>query len=778
MATRKTWAPKVATIALGVLALCGLYAARLYSYLLFHALAETFSIVVACSIFMLVWNGREFIENNCLIVLGVAYLFVGATDLVHTLAFPGMGVFHDHGADLPTQLWVGARGLEAAALLVGPLMLRRSKRPGLWLACSGGVFALLLASIFWWDIFPTAYASGGLTPFKKGAEYVICGLLVVSGLILYRRRQHFETQVLHLLLASVGVTIAAELLFTMYTDPHGTANLLGHFFKIVSFYLIYKGVVQNGLVRPYSLLFRELSRRERQLQKAHTELEEHVQRRTEELRAEVAERRRMEQELRRANDLLESAFSSIHILIAYLDPQLNFVRVNQAYAEAHGHAADHFPGKNLFDLACGEAHRETFERAAHMAESYFAFEEHFEHGGEPLRGNDYWDWSLQPVRGEGGETEGLVLCMINATERRHAQQALRESEERFRRLVENAHDIIYCWRLEPQFSVDYISPASASVMGYGPEEFYATPSLALQIVHPGDRAKYRRILRDAGSAQGPYEVRLIARDGRTIWTEQTLVPVAEEPGHVVAVQGVARDITERKEDESRILAYQRQLRSLASEVLLAEERERRRIAADLHDGVGQTLAAARMRLAALSSAQQPDAEQELSALRDLIDSTIKDTRSLTFEISPPVLYELGLEPALEWLCEQVSKRYGMAVRFVAEKGGSQLSEDLRVVLFRAVREALANASKHADADRVVVTMRREDSALALTVADDGKGFDTSVLNEEHNAGYGLFHIRERLGHMGGLVRIDSRPGDGTMLLMRVPIAQPATQRSD
>ena len=176
----------------GILVLFGLYLTSLYSYPLFHSLAEIFSIVIACGIFMIAWNSRQFLDNNFLLFIGIAYLFVGAFDLIHTLAYKGMGVFQGYETNLPTQLWIAARYMESISLLIAPLFLRRKLKLNV-------VFLVLLSalplcySIFYWNIFPICFVEGvGLTPFKKISEYIISLILLASIALLLKNRREFD----------------------------------------------------------------------------------------------------------------------------------------------------------------------------------------------------------------------------------------------------------------------------------------------------------------------------------------------------------------------------------------------------------------------------------------------------------------------------------------------------------------------------------------------------------------------------------------------------------
>jgi PAS domain S-box-containing protein len=248
--------------------LVGLYLSSHYSYLLFHSLAELFSIVIAVGVFAIAWNSRRFLENNYLLFLGIAYLFVGLTDLLHTLAYKGLGVFPGYGANLPTQLWIAARYLESVSLLLAPWFLNRRLNPAGVFAAYFLAFALVLLSIFSWQIFPVCFVEGvGLTPFKKGSEYLICGLLAGALAFLWRERAEFDRHVFNLIVWSIILTMGSELAFTFYVSVYGLSNFVGHILKILSFYLIYKALIETGLVKPYNLLFRNLKLSEEALRK-------------------------------------------------------------------------------------------------------------------------------------------------------------------------------------------------------------------------------------------------------------------------------------------------------------------------------------------------------------------------------------------------------------------------------------------------------------------------------------------------------------------------------
>jgi PAS domain S-box-containing protein len=252
---------KVGSVALAVLLLVGLYVASEYNYLLFHTVVEVFSVVVACTFFFIAWNARRMMDNNYLLFLSIAYFFVAGFDLIHAVTYKGMGVVPTGGANLPTQLWIAARYLQSGSILAAPLFMGRELRAYRVLGAFTVISALILASIFWWQVFPECYVEGvGLTAFKKISEYVICIMLVAGLLLLVRIRRHFDRRVFLLLAVSFVLTIGSELAFTFYVSVYGFSNLIGHYFKLIAFYALYKAVIETGLRKPYNLLFRELNR--------------------------------------------------------------------------------------------------------------------------------------------------------------------------------------------------------------------------------------------------------------------------------------------------------------------------------------------------------------------------------------------------------------------------------------------------------------------------------------------------------------------------------------
>lgn len=267
----------------------GLYFTSWINYLLFHTLAEGFSIVVGCSIFVIAWNSKKYIRNPYLLFIGIAYLFIAIIDLLHTLAYKGMPIFTDYDY-YANQLWIGARYLESVTLLLAFFFLRDEKLPrvNVIFAVYLAVTALLIAAVLYWKVFPVCFVEGsGLTPFKVFSEYIICGILTVALLVLQKNRHRFEPKIYRLICWSILCTIVSELAFTFYISNYGLSNLIGHYFKIFSFLLIYLALIKTGIEKPFELIFLDLDRVNRELSR-----EVEVRARTEREKEELIEKLR------------------------------------------------------------------------------------------------------------------------------------------------------------------------------------------------------------------------------------------------------------------------------------------------------------------------------------------------------------------------------------------------------------------------------------------------------------------------------------------------------
>ncbi len=382
-----------------------------------------------------------------------------------------------------------------------------------------------------------------------------------------------------------------------------------------------------------------------------------------------------------------------------------------------------------------------------------------------------------------GELDQLARTfdeMAEALEQQATQ--LSQAETKYRTLVEQLPVIAYIARPDEARSTLYISPQVQSILGFSPEAWIADPLLWLRQIHPEDRLRaldgFLKSGPDRGAGGFQAEYRIFSSDGRMLHIHDEALMVHEEGGGRRSLHGVMRDVTEQKQAQVQLLGYQEQLRSLASSLSLAEERERRRIATDLHDRVGQTLAVSKVKLGVLKETLSAAGQDQcIDDIRHLLEQAIQETRSLIFEISSPLLYELGLEAALEWLAEKMEKQHSLSSRYRDDGHPKLLDDDIRVLLFQAANELLVNVVKHARARHVEISTKRDGDKILVVVEDDGIGFEPAQMSSwwGKNQGFGLFSIRERLKYVGGSLNVDSQPGKGTRITLIAPLRGPGDQ---
>jgi signal transduction histidine kinase len=248
--------------------------------------------------------------------------------------------------------------------------------------------------------------------------------------------------------------------------------------------------------------------------------------------------------------------------------------------------------------------------------------------------------------------------------------------------------------------------------------------------------------------------------------------IREERDLLDTVGRQIENVIQLREAEEKLLLYQNQLRKMASQLSLTEESARRQFAAYLHDQIGQMLFAAKIKLGRVrAKIPYADEQESFDAIIAMIEQAIKDTRTLTFEMSIPILYELGIEAALEWLVEQTNADSDIAVTFTGDKQKKPLDEEVSVVLFRAVQELLTNVRKHAQAQNAEIAIQTDGTQVLIRVKDDGVGFTPEDLNPsgQEKYGFGLLSLRERLTLLGGCITIESTPHHGTEIALMVPL---------
>jgi PAS domain S-box-containing protein len=344
---------------------------------------------------------------------------------------------------------------------------------------------------------------------------------------------------------------------------------------------------------------------------------------------------------------------------------------------------------------------------------------------------------------------------------------VRDSEVRFRTIFEKSPLGIAL--LDENWRIVASNPALQELLGYGQEELRHQEFR--EFIQTGEAGGCQEVLqglaagvRQACKIEGNYR----RKNGQLSWGRLSLSSSVAAEGPLVI--GMLEDISEQKQAEAEIRDYRGKLRSVALQLSLAEEQERRRLATELHDKVGQILALAQIKLGALREAAPAGLTGAMEEVRQLLDQTIRYTRSVTFELSPPILYDLGFEAAVEWLAELIQERSGIRLQVTADHSPKPLNDDSRVLLFHLVRELLLKVVKEARAKNILVLIKRSLAEVQVSIENDGVGWDpragSPLLSPN---GLGLFGIRERLQYLGGRLEVDFEPGHGSRVTLVAPL---------
>ncbi len=349
----------------------------------------------------------------------------------------------------------------------------------------------------------------------------------------------------------------------------------------------------------------------------------------------------------------------------------------------------------------------------------------------------------------------------------------REIEEERDRLFNLSVDMLGISDFEGNFQ--QVNPAWVRILSWSRDDVMSRP--LTDFIHPDDRAAFAAYLLrlQAGEPVRDLELRAQCRDGSFRWISWSSFPLPDRR----RIFTVARDVTEKKEADARLEAYQTRLRNLASELATVEDRERRQLAETLHDSLAQDLFAARAKVTLLRYPDRVvDPARVVNEAISILDQSMNMTRNLTFELFPPALYDVGLEAGLEWLCRHFETTRGLRCTLENHGEDVDLPQDLRALTYRIVRELLANVHKHAEARLARVTVEHAANLLTVTVDDDGHAFDLDVEDDppanrgrsgRSGKGFGLFSIRERLRCLAGNLAIQPSPLGGWRVVMTLPL---------
>ena len=732
-----------------------------FKFIIFHSFVEMFCVVVAFSVFTVAWNARAIVKNNYLLLLGIGYLFTGYFDFLHTISYSDIDILTAYTADLPTQLWIVARFTEAISLLALPFFFDRSVKPGPTLTIYF-LFTIFVTSAVFLGRFPVCFVEGeGLTPFKIYSEYAIILILLGSAVLLHRNRRKIPLEIYKLLQAAILFTVLAEIFFTLYIDVFEFVNALGHFTKFISYFLIYKALVEEDLKKPYETLFRELKKEE-----------------------EIA-RRNVEE--------LSNVFNLTAVGMAQMNVQKKaFTRVNEQFCRITGYSAEELLRKSFVDITHPEDVEQDvarFERAARGDAPIWVSEKRY------IRkdGNIVWvKVTGSIIRDKMAGSDYSVAIIEDITEYREAQAQLRESEAKFRRFAESSKDVIWMATTDLKKMI-FINQAYERLFGKSSRSIYEDSLSFMKLIHPDDIQNFKKSMERHINNNWSITYRIIRPDGELRWVRNESAPVYDKHGKKYLIMGIARDITQNKrlEEEQRhqreelekiveertasLALTVEQLRNLTVQLTDAENRERKELAAILHDDLQQLLAAGGLHADRLRNSLESESQRQYAGIIiDVIDKAITSTRSLSYDLSPPVLDHGTMTDVIYWLVRRMKDLYELEVEVNIPVVFDVESDSLRSFIYRSIKELLFNIVKHAGVNKVWLSTLYEKEYILIYIADMGKGFDPATIYEDvqvRDSGFGLFNIQERLKFLGGSLKIDSRLGGGSRFVITLPLPE-------
>ncbi|WPD22608.1 MAG: MASE3 domain-containing protein [Candidatus Electrothrix scaldis] len=587
----------------------GLYLANVYNHLLFHALAELFSIIFISSIFLFTWNTRRFQENHYFLFLGIAYLFIGSIDFVHILTYKDGGdMLSEITMNSSIQFWVAARYMEGTSLLLAFLFLHKKINEYLLVLLYLLLTVLLFQSILGGS-FPVCFVTGqGLTVFKKGSECAVCFLYLLTLFFFYKKQHQFEKRTLRFLQVSVSLTVLAELTAVFSAEFYNTPldTTAGIFGKLFSLYCLAKAIFESSLIRPYNILISKLRAHEEQLEDKIRERTAALQQSTEQLEKEVIERVKVEKELvwelsvnkalaSLSDALISRSYSMQEIAGALFDAAQRLTGCHQGFVSIVDHenaTASIYPGTDplasgkempVFVLSAQEDGQfpglwgQTLNTQQGFCVDFISSQIQ-EDGGLPA--------SLEPQRNflnapalldnkvvgqialadkPGGFSrhdllaiERLAALFALFVHRREMEDALSRSEFEYRSLFDEALDMIHI--VDAQKKITRVNPVELKTLGYREEQLVGMS--LLDIVHPDYQERTKQNLEHiflTGESVKNYETALVTQDGVSVNIEVSAVPQLEQ-GQVVSVRAIMRNITDRKREEREKKNLEVQLR--------------------------------------------------------------------------------------------------------------------------------------------------------------------------------------------------------------------------
>jgi PAS domain S-box-containing protein len=389
------------------------------------------------------------------------------------------------------------------------------------------------------------------------------------------------------------------------------------------------------------------------------------------------------------------------------------------------------------------------------------------------KNGDYvWMEVVSTLIHRNGKPFAIQGMAWDVTEQMQTREALQRSEEQYRTMIETMNEGLSV--ADKNGTITLVNNRFCSMTGYREDELLGRD---VSVILDKENVKILRnqwSLRKKGIAEA-YEITLTRKNGEHVDTLVAPRPIFDEKGEFSGSLGIFTDISKLKQTERELLSYQERLRSLALEMSMVEERERRYITIELQDNLGRALSYCRDKLSELQkNVSSHDIRTSLHEISGLVERSIHYTKTLTYEFSTQILYEKGLEAALKWLGNYFQGLHALTFHFNDDMKPKPLSDETNILLYQAVRELFMNIIRHAHAKNVTTSFERDYKNIRIQVYDDGIGFDIAKIDSFicGKEVFGLFSIYERLKYLGGQVQVESSPGNGTRFTLIAPLKSP------
>jgi len=476
------------------------------------------------------------------------------------------------------------------------------------------------------------------------------------------------------------------------------------------------------------------------------------------------ERKRIEEQLQ----LVSTAVEQSPVSIVITDKAGDIVYVNPTFEKVTGYTYDEAIGENPRILKGGGTPKAEYENLWNTINSGEQWKGEFKN--KKKNGTIFWESAtISPVRNTKNEITHYLAVKEDITDKRAMIRELMNREERYRTLTHNLSVGIYRNGAGSDGRFIEGNPALLKIFGLRSKKEFDLYKISYFYPDPEERIKIEKKLEEQGFLLNE-EIRLRRKDGEPFYASVSNTAVKDENGKSIYYDGIIEDITEKKKIQDNIIQQRNEMEELNNRLVTTEEESKRRLATMLHDGLGQSLAIVKIKLSELSMKLALDDNEIYKEVLDNLQNAINESRSLTYELSPPMLDELGLIPTIEWKIDEIKKQNDIKTELIDKTDGFVLDDKYQLSLYRTISEVMQNIIKHSQADLVRVTFIADEENYRVEIFDDGIGFDYEKVKAESlkNKKFGLLSVLERIKYLKGNFKIDSNSGIGTTVTINFP----------